>query len=400
MVTTRTNVKESKGTAFHIPSLDGLRAVSFLLVFAAHAGLEDKVPGGFGVTVFFFLSGYLITTLMRMEWEGLGTVSFKQFYLRRVLRILPPFYLTLALAIAAAAVGLIPGGFSPFAVLAQALHSANYWIIFRGYGGQPAGTGVYWSLAVEEHFYLFFPLVFVLLGRFVRTAGRRATILYGLCAAVLVWRMFLVHGLHVGADRTYVGSDTRIDSILFGCALAVYGNPVMDGPSRFSERVWKWGLLPASIGVLLFTFLYRDGSFRETTRYSLQGLALTPLFVTAVRWPTWLVFRPLNTRLASFLGVLSYSLYLVHHVILFGVHAHVHVLPVLQGALALALSIALAWAIYRFVEKPCAVLRKRLSRASKASAVARTHVAATTASASPLATAASTARTAPSEASP
>lgn len=375
MVTTPKIVKESKGTAFHIPSLDGLRAVSFLLVFVAHAGLEDWVPGGFGVTVFFFLSGYLITTLMRMEREGLGTVSFKQFYLRRVLRILPPFYLTLALSTVAAAVGLVPGGFAPMAVLAQALHSANYWIILHGYGGQPGGTGVYWSLAVEEHFYLFFPLVFVGLTRWVRAPSRRAAALYALCALVLVWRLFLVHALHVSTDRTYVGSDTRIDSILFGCALAIYGNPIMDGPSRFSENTWKRLLLPASVAVLLFTFVYRDGDFRETTRYSLQGLALTPLFVTAVRYPNWLVFRPLNTRLANFLGVLSYSLYLVHHVILFAVHAHVPLHPVLQGALALGLSIALAWTIYRFVEKPCAVLRKRLSRATKAPAVARTEVA-------------------------
>ena len=69
---------------FHIPSLDGLRAVSFGIVFVAHAGLEKYVPGGFGVTVFFFLSGFLITTLMRTEFEKSGTVNLKQFYLRRV----------------------------------------------------------------------------------------------------------------------------------------------------------------------------------------------------------------------------------------------------------------------------------------------------------------------------
>src|ERR1700733_3228445 len=88
----------TKASAFHIPSLDGIRAASFLIVFAAHAGLADLVPGGFGVTVFFFLSGYLITTLLRMEWQQSGTVSLKQFSLRRVLRILPPFYFTLLLA--------------------------------------------------------------------------------------------------------------------------------------------------------------------------------------------------------------------------------------------------------------------------------------------------------------
>src|ERR1700733_3673943 len=81
----------TKRTALHIPSLDGLRTLSFLIVFTAHAGLDRIVPGGFGVTVFFFLSGYLITTLMRVEAETSGHVSLKHFYLRRALRILPPF---------------------------------------------------------------------------------------------------------------------------------------------------------------------------------------------------------------------------------------------------------------------------------------------------------------------
>jgi peptidoglycan/LPS O-acetylase OafA/YrhL len=141
------------GEGLHVPSLDGIRALSFLVVFAAHAGLDSLVPGGFGVTVFFFLSGFLITTLLRIEEEAHGTLSFRSFYARRALRILPPFYLVLALAASAAWTGLLPGGLEPRAVAAQALHLANFWIVRHGYAGQPAGTGVYWSLAVEEHFY-------------------------------------------------------------------------------------------------------------------------------------------------------------------------------------------------------------------------------------------------------
>src|SRR6478735_7378950 len=92
---------------FHIPSLDGLRAASFMVVFLSHAGLADYgIPGGFGVTVFFFLSGYLITTLLRLEHMNSGAVSLRDFYLRRVLRILPPFYAVLLLAIGLTALGL------------------------------------------------------------------------------------------------------------------------------------------------------------------------------------------------------------------------------------------------------------------------------------------------------
>jgi peptidoglycan/LPS O-acetylase OafA/YrhL len=359
----------SKGAGFHIPSLDGIRAASFMLVFVAHAGLADRVPGGFGVTVFFFLSGYLITTLLRMEWEQSGTVSLKQFYLRRVLRILPPFYFTLLLATVGAYIGVVPGGFNGPTLAAQAFHFANYWIVRHGYLG-PAGTGIYWSLAVEEHFYLAFPLLFLILRRRGSSALRQVGVLYAICAVELVWRCVLVYGLHAPTDRTYVASDTRIDSILFGCALAVYGNPVLDGASRFSETAWKWAFWPASVCILLFTFVYRDAEFRETFRYSLQGLALVPLFVTAMRYPSWGLFRALNTRTASFFGTLSYSLYLVHHVILGTIEAHVPLPGIARALLAFALSTALSWAIYQVIEKPCARLRKRLSGAAGA-AVAR-----------------------------
>src|SRR5579862_8043425 len=76
-----------------IPSLDGLRAVSFFIVFLAHAASERYIPAHLGLAIFFFLSGYLITTLLRTEFDATGGVSLRQFYLRRVLRIFPPFYL-------------------------------------------------------------------------------------------------------------------------------------------------------------------------------------------------------------------------------------------------------------------------------------------------------------------
>jgi peptidoglycan/LPS O-acetylase OafA/YrhL len=344
---------------FHVPSLDGIRAVSFFLVFAAHAGLGQIVPGGFGVTVFFFLSGFLITTLLRIEHERFGTVSLRQFYLRRALRILPPFYLVLAIGTVVAATGLVPGGVSPRAVTAQALHLANYWIVFHGYAGQPLGTGVYWSLAVEEHFYLFFPFLFLVLCRFSGAARTRASALWAICGVVLVWRCVLVYVFHAPSDRTYVASDTRIDSILFGCALALCGNPALDA-SRISEAVWKRVFLPAALIVLLATFVFRAPAMRETIRYTLQGIALTPVFIVAMRYPQWGPFRILNLRAVSFFGVLTYPLYLVHHVVLEVLAPRVGV-GMVRAVCALALSTAIAWTLYELVEKPSARLRRKLS---------------------------------------
>src|SRR5215813_9403267 len=85
--------------SLYIPSLDGIRACSVMVVFAAHAGLRGLIPGGFGVTVFFFLSGYLITTLLRMEHEQSGQIRLRNFYLRRVYRIIPPMYIVLTLTV-------------------------------------------------------------------------------------------------------------------------------------------------------------------------------------------------------------------------------------------------------------------------------------------------------------
>jgi peptidoglycan/LPS O-acetylase OafA/YrhL len=356
-----------------IPSLDGLRAVSFLIVFVAHAGVE-QFPGGLGVTVFFFLSGFLITTLMRVEVAATGDVSLKNFYLRRALRILPPFYIVLFVA---TVVGLFayPSWLTPplrsLPVLSQVLHFSNYWIAAHGWDGIAPGTGVYWSLAVEEHFYLLFPFAFLLLERRGISGRGKAVVFWGVCAAVFLWRCVLVMGLGSAPDRTYLCSDTRIDSIAFGCALAVWNNPVLDagpaGPAAHASgkrgagglagRIW----FPAGIALLLATLLIRNQTFRETLRYSLQGISLTPIFVAAVARPDQGVFRALNWRPVRFLGTLSYVLYLTHHVVLFALEKETPLRGVPRAVAALVIATGLAWLMHRFVEKPCARLRRRLS---------------------------------------
>jgi peptidoglycan/LPS O-acetylase OafA/YrhL len=349
---------------FHVPSLDGLRAVSFLIVFAAHAGAE-LVPGGFGVTVFFFLSGYLITTLLRLEGEKTGHYSLRHFYLRRLLRIWPPFYIVLLGAVALRQSGFLRAdtALESHAVASQLLHFSNYWIATHGWGGVAVGTGVYWSLAVEEHFYLAFPALFILLDRRGWLGTQKAFVFWGLCALVLAWRCFLVFGWKTPTDRTYLCSDTRIDSILFGCALAVWNNPRLDpaGRSPLQSQAVVRTLAVLGFGVLLVSFAVRGAAFRESVRYTLQGAALTPLFVAAIRWPRALVFQPLNWKPMQFIGTLSYTLYLVHQVVLAAFAQHTSLAPFSRASAALFASLAIAWAMYQWVEKPCAKLRRRLS---------------------------------------
>jgi peptidoglycan/LPS O-acetylase OafA/YrhL len=348
-----------------IPSLDGIRAASFMLVFAVHAQGALILPGDFGVNAFFFLSGFLITTLLRMEYESRGIVNIAHFWLRRALRVLPPFYVVAVGATLIALALYPPGTVRSPSMLAELLFYANYYGIY-GVNQEAPGTGVVWSLAVEEHFYLLFPLLYVSMQKWQLSRRNQAYLLWGLCAVVLAWRCYLVLKMHATSTRIYLATDTRADSILFGCALAVWNNPALDkvvpdDPARPPDR-WKYLVLPASLGALLWSFTFNGPIDAITIRYSVQGIALTFLFIAAIRYHRWLPFRVLNWRPVVFIGALSYSLYLVHDVFL---QATVRTWSHLHGwrrvTVALAASFIASWLIYVVIEMPCARWRRRLT---------------------------------------
>jgi peptidoglycan/LPS O-acetylase OafA/YrhL len=113
-----------------IPSLNGLRAISVLLVVLSHSGFGTIVPGGLGVTIFFFLSGYLITALMLTESERLGNIAILSFYARRIFRLAPALLITLIIAYSLTYFGLLPGQITLEGLTAQLLYFANYFTIF------------------------------------------------------------------------------------------------------------------------------------------------------------------------------------------------------------------------------------------------------------------------------
>jgi peptidoglycan/LPS O-acetylase OafA/YrhL len=346
----------------YIPSLDGIRAVSFFLVFFAHAGLgKVLVPGGFGVTIFFLLSGFLITTLLRLEYSRFKSISLKDFYLRRALRILPPLYVTLALSVLLVTLGKVSTGIPIAATLSQALQYANYYQIYAENPVSMPGTGVFWSLAVEEHFYLLFPLIYVwMCPRLSNT--RQALVLLILCAVALAWRCLLFFHFHSSFDRIYLATDTRFDSILLGCVLAIAASPVLRDPlHELLVTQMRW-LVPVSLAVLLATFLWRGEGFRSTFRYTLQGVALMPLLIAAIRFQDSLAVRILNLPWVRFLGVLSYSLYLCHSIILEAIIRTTARGPVFIGAAGVICALIFATFVHYVVERPCTRVRKRLSR--------------------------------------
>lgn len=350
----------SEGQGFYIPSLDGMRALAFLIVFLAHAGLERWIPGYFGLSVFFFLSGYLITTLLRREYDKTGGICLRSFYLRRGFRILPNFYLVLMFMTALTKLGLIQGPPHLQGLAYQIFHLSNYYIISHGWwDGIAPGTGVYWSLAVEEHFYLLFPILYLALRRYTASSSHQVWVLAAICGMVLIWRCILVFVLNMPKDRLYVATDARIDSILFGCALAVQGNPVLD-KGVISDTDLKRFWFPAGLLLLLVSILMRGEDYSQTLRYTLQGLGLIPVFVTVVRHPDWGVIRWLNLPVLRAIGMLSYSLYLLHTGILVVFQQRTELPPLLQGLGAFGVCILLSAAIHYSVEKPLSRLRKRL----------------------------------------
>jgi peptidoglycan/LPS O-acetylase OafA/YrhL len=292
-----------------------------------------------GVTLFFFISGYLITGLLIDEYEARGAIDIKYFYVRRFMRLAPAL-LTMVLVISLTYF-LVFGVTSIKEIFAAGFYFMNYYQIMQG--DMPIPLGPLWSLAIEEHFYLVFPLVIAITWRF---RDKLFVALVIVCVLVLVWRTILVAG---GAPdfRTYIGTDARIDSIVYGALLAI-------GIRLKLELDWLTSrpALIAGIALLLASVVIRNPVFRETVRYSLQGIAFIPLFYYAVSVDSP-VKSALENPIAVWIGKLSYSLYLWHFPVLVFIKTESTAgNPIILGLLVAVLSLLCAAISYYFVETP------------------------------------------------
>jgi peptidoglycan/LPS O-acetylase OafA/YrhL len=337
-----------------IPSLDGVRGISFLIVFVAHAGLDRIVPGRFGVAIFFLLSGYLITTLLIRERAKTGRINLKLFYMRRALRIFPPMYGIFAITVLFLWLTHQMTGITAGGLCSQLFYYQNYYF----HGGIVPGLGPLWSLAIEEHFYILFPPLMVLLMARVRSYRQIAEVLLALCGLILVWRCCVVAFMPHGMEWARDASDTRADSILFGCALACLQQSTACD-SLFTRRRLERYIVPGCLAMLLATFVIRNPVFRETLRYTVQGIALAPLLYYVVRFPNTGAGNLLNWRWLRYIGVLSYSLYLLHGSVVLEMQ---RLIPskIAAGTLSLPFAIALAVLIRLIIERPIEKLRADL----------------------------------------
>lgn len=346
-------------SARYFPALDGLRALSVLGVIAYHAEVP-ALPGGFlGVEVFFVISGYLITSLLLLEQMRNARVSLAHFWWRRARRLLPALF-ALLFVVNVLAPKLVPEAIAETRsdTVAALLYVSNWWQIVHRHSyfmavERPPLLRHLWSLAVEEQFYLGFPLLVAALARTARRAI--APLALGIALASACWLAWSFDP-QVDLTRVYVGTDTRSSGLLLGAALAaVSARPfsALPASSWFTSAARE--LVPClGLGALLvaFTQLHSQDAILFRGGLVLIDLATCALIIGVVS-PTF-VSRVLGVRPLAWLGRRSYGLYLWHWPV-FALTRPEQDLELSSGgvlALRLALTFALSEACFRFIETP------------------------------------------------
>ncbi len=366
----------------YLPSLDGLRAICIAGVLfihmpppSGHPWLEAvRARGWYGVDMFFVLSGFLITWILAVEAEATGTVDLGRFYRARTLRLLPAYCSIIVLVLAGSRLFRIAEGNAAYRL-------AHLWPLFLTYTLNiwmaataiwPWGVSHFWSLCVEEHFYLSWSAI-------VKRWGTRRILPFALWALPALaayrsgWYLWMNRG-HLAAPSTaaffriYYATDTRIDAILVGCALALLLR------ERRLEAMWirleraRW-LWPLALVAACATIAWvTEERWRiQTFGYTAMALASSTLLAAIFLQPQSLLSRFLALRPLVYIGRISYGIYLVHAPLLAAFEVKLgfsaqYIEPArylrVFAALA-AVSIAAAGLHYRFVERRFLAMRRR-----------------------------------------
>jgi peptidoglycan/LPS O-acetylase OafA/YrhL len=350
----------------HIPTLDGWRAVAVLAVVFYHSLHHGLTPGTIwfhlatrahlGVDVFFAISGFLICGKLLDELRRTGTISLTHFYIRRCFRILPPVLLYLLVLALLTACGWL--NTAPWEFASTLFFVRNYFPVFHG-GEVGVFTAQFWSLAVEEHFYLLWPGVLLLIGPRIR---RIASVAVLLALAIFAWRTIdaangwlIPYGSNVDSK-----TDTRLDALLWGCLAAVVYPKLVRALEGFDKRhlrglLWLPLLVLAGMVILAKPFMLR----------SLCEAILFPslLLSTALAPGSWLG-RLLELPAIRWIGRMSYSIYIWQELVMFSAKPaysplhHLEYFPINLATILLT-----ACASYYLVERPMIRLGHRLTPA-------------------------------------
>ncbi len=350
----------------YITSIDGLRAFAVIAVILYHLNVPFAQGGLLGVTVFFVISGYLITGLLTAEWESSGSINLLQFWLRRIRRLFPAIVAVIVVMAALFAL-LSPVLLTKMRpdILPGLFWFENWWYIVRGISyfdaiGAPSPLSHFWSLAIEEQFYLVWPIL--LLGMFKAKVGekgvRRVCLVLAVVSALAMALLFDPHG---DPSRVYYGTDTRAFSLLIGAWLSFIwpGTQLTEESTRdvsaSSVRMLDLAGLVAFIGIILMCvfvnglsdFMYYGGLFLCSI--------LTAVVIAALSHPRSQLARIAAWGPFVWVGQRSYGMYLWHFpiVLLFAQLFNVHgVYPWWFDLLVIAIVCAVSAASYAFIENP------------------------------------------------
>ena len=332
----------------YFPELDGVRAIAALMVMAFHYGQSSYasrllVFGQTGVDLFFVLSGFLITTILLQSRQG-DWQEIKKFYIRRTLRIFPLYYGYLILA------SLITGAISIWYWLYLQNLAISFSTLFHR--PPPYGPGHFWSLAVEEQFYLAWPFLILFSSR-----KRLSSVMWACVALALVLRVFFVHSTMGVFYLTF----TRMDSLCAGGLLAYYYNRGVLTNKRRSLSL---------IGILALSSLYVEKlsshgtglAWVETTKYTSAAALYFALIGIVITTKESVAHRFLRSTPMRGVGRVSYGLYVYHPAVFSFLLGHLWNLPFLVKPLVCFTSayIVSVASFYGF-EKPCTDLKSRLA---------------------------------------
>lgn len=342
------------------PGLDGLRGTATLCVLAAHLDIS-WCPGAFlYMDMFFVMSAYLITSLLLKRWTKTGSVGFGTFYLRRVLRLFPANYAMILTFVVVAYLVLdnFRGQLKQAAVAAT--YISNWTRAFEV--PIPGFLGHTWSLAVEEQFYLIWPVVLTLLLRTVGLRMRLVALIVLLAFGFAGWRSWLAaHGASI--DRLYNGTDMRGDALLIGCALGVAMAIPRVHQSAALQRTAKLLAVPSVVALAVGGFAMDQQNRAMYGGISLFFTLASACLITALVLPEQTIPHYIfRSPPLVFLGRICYGLYIWHYpiymVILFGFGI---ANPLSLGMIGVPLTFAAALLSWRFIESPFLKAKDRLS---------------------------------------
>lgn len=344
----------------YMPGLDSVRAVAVIAIIIYHLNPQWLSGGFLGVDTFFVISGYLITSLLLTEYHNTGKIELMSFWLRRVKRLIPAV-LFLVMGVIVLSLIFMPTEIQKVRAdsIAAIFYVSNWWYImqnvdyFEQFAVQPLKH--LWSLAIEEQFYLVFPIVLLSLLSFIRRL-KSIRIIFLILLVISMIAMMVLYVPNENVARVYFGTDTRIQTLLMGVLLALVWPPFQLKAKvnrQMRTMIDTAGVVGLAILFICFKFVSETNSILYYGGFFLIS-TVTLLVIASSVHPSGYFAKFLGNKVFTFIGSRSYSLYLWHYPIIVLIH-HQFVqgqIPPLVYVVEILLMVLMAEFSYKFIEQP------------------------------------------------